>query len=45
LGLFAQLNRRIAGTPATTLIEARIRVPNRIKLLILAHAVLMPHTL
>jgi phytoene/squalene synthetase len=45
LGLFAQLNRRIAGTPATTLIEARIRVPNRVKLLILAHAILMPHTL
>lgn len=45
LGLFAELNRRIARTPATTLIEARIRVPNLIKILILVRAIFMPNTL
>ena len=45
LGLFAALNRRIAGTPATTLIEARIRVPNAQKLAILARAISRPMSL
>ena len=45
LGLFAALNRRIARTPATTLIEARIRVPNAQKLVILARAITRPMSL
>lgn len=45
LGLFAELNRRINRTPATKLIEARIRVPNPVKILILVRAILMPNTL
>jgi len=45
LGLFAELNRRINRTPATKLIEARIRVPNLVKILILVRAILMPNTL
>ena len=45
LGLFAELNRRIARTSATTLIEARIRVPNNVKLVILVRAILAPKSL
>jgi len=45
LGLFAKLNHRISRTPATTLIEARIRVPNAQKLVILARAVTNPTAL
>jgi len=45
LGLFAKLNDRISRTPATTLIEARIRVPNAQKLVILARAVTNPTAL
>jgi phytoene/squalene synthetase len=45
LGLFAQLNARISRTSATTLIEARIRVPNLQKLVILAKAIARPMSL
>ena len=45
LGLFAGLNRRIAHTPATTLMVARIRVPNLQKLFILAKAITRPLSL
>jgi len=45
LGLFAKLNSRIARTPAATLIEARIRVPNLQKLFILARAIALPMSL
>lgn len=35
-GLFAELNRRLAVTPATELMQTRIRVPNPVKLRIAA---------
>lgn len=37
-GLFAELNRRLAVTPATELMNTRIRVPNPVKLRIAASA-------
>jgi len=37
-GLFAELNRRLAVTPATELMHTRIRVPNPVKLRIAAAA-------
>ncbi len=45
LGLFAALNHRIDRTPATTLIVARIRVPNPLKLVILTRAITRPLSL
>ncbi|ROQ39985.1 phytoene/squalene synthetase [Frondihabitans sp. PhB188] len=38
LGLFAELNRRLAVTPAVELMRTRIRVPNPVKLRIAARA-------
>ncbi|MBD8661373.1 phytoene/squalene synthase family protein [Frigoribacterium sp. CFBP 8754] len=37
-GLFAELNRRLEATPASSLIRARVRVPNPVKLRIAAGA-------
>lgn len=39
-GLFAELNRRLEATPASSLIHTRVRVPNPVKLRIAAGAAL-----
>jgi phytoene synthase len=37
-GLFAELNRRLEATPASSLVRARVRVPNPVKVRIAAGA-------